>query len=348
MHIIPQARAWLWVHMAWSSCLWMSPTVMRPRCGDPCFLIVVFLFSLARCLLFPTVLLFCFLFHMVGYSFLARPLIFFLFSVCCSSIFLIVSASLCCLSFLSRFSLFHCTTVCAMMFQLKLDKHNAAVSHLDWSSDGRHLQSNCIAYELLFWDIDPGLKTARHQTNASLVRDVQWYSRVGPHSSSCFACLLFFLSFFFLFFFLEPLLSFNFRWLHSCFFSFALRFLFCPSLLFFLRCKTCILGWPVQSVFDPSMDGTDVNTVARSHAGALLADGDDFSSVNLFRYPAVAEGNQRKRHASLISLSQNEEETLSHSQQPDTGRATHRKQCSKRTRTLCFPGTVLLFFLSDF
>ena len=116
--------------------------------------------------------------------------------------------------------------------KIKLDKHTAAISHLDWSADSAHLQSNCIGYELLFWDIDPALRNAK-QTTPSTCTGVSWAT------------------------------------------------------------QTCILGWGVQGVFDPSMDGTDVNTVALSHSGTLLADGDDFSSVNLFRYP-VLQGHAKK------------------------------------------------------
>lgn len=35
-------------------------------------------------------------------------------------------------------------------FKAALTKHNAAVTHLDWSIDSRHLQSNDLGYELLF------------------------------------------------------------------------------------------------------------------------------------------------------------------------------------------------------
>ncbi|CAM9841758.1 unnamed protein product, partial [Phaeothamnion confervicola] len=34
--------------------------------------------------------------------------------------------------------------------------HNARVTHLDWSADSKHLQSNCAAGELLFWDARDG------------------------------------------------------------------------------------------------------------------------------------------------------------------------------------------------
>jgi len=57
--------------------------------------------------------------------------------------------------------------------------------------------------------------------------------------------------------------------------------------------QTCIFGWPVQGIFSPSMDGTDVNYCDRNNAGTLLATGDDFGNVNLFRFPC-ATGNKSK------------------------------------------------------
>ena len=51
---------------------------------------------------------------------------------------------------------------------------------------------------------------------------------------------------------------------------------------------TCTLGWPVQGIWPAFADGTDVNSVDRSHSGALLALGDDNGNVKLFNYPVVA------------------------------------------------------------
>lgn len=53
---------------------------------------------------------------------------------------------------------------------------------------------------------------------------------------------------------------------------------------------TCTLGWPVIGIWSGAMDGSDVNAVARSPSGRLLASCDDFGQVNVFRYPAVKEG----------------------------------------------------------
>lgn len=53
---------------------------------------------------------------------------------------------------------------------------------------------------------------------------------------------------------------------------------------------SCVLGWPVQGIWPPCADGTDVNSVARSNSNALVATADDFGKVKLFRYPCVKKG----------------------------------------------------------
>merc|ERR1719478_12419 len=93
--------------------------------------------------------------------------------------------------------------------------------------EGReYLQSNCGAYELLFWDMSNG----EQEPSASKVRNVDWHT-----------------------------------W-------------------------TCTLGWPVQGIWPEEADGTDINSCVKSHNGRLLATGDDFGAVKLFRYPANVEG----------------------------------------------------------
>jgi WD40 repeat protein len=37
-----------------------------------------------------------------------------------------------------------------------LAKHNSFITSLDWSTDSLHIQSNCGAYELLFYDATNG------------------------------------------------------------------------------------------------------------------------------------------------------------------------------------------------
>ena len=51
---------------------------------------------------------------------------------------------------------------------------------------------------------------------------------------------------------------------------------------------TCLFGFPVQGIW-PGLDYTDVNAVDRSRNGTLLATGDDFGQVKLFKYPCVKE-----------------------------------------------------------
>lgn len=66
---------------------------------------------------------------------------------------------------------------------------------------------------------------------------------------------------------------------------------------------TCIFGWPVQGIW-PGLDYTDVNAVDRSKNGTLLATGDDFGTVKLFKYPCVkekAEFNANFGHSSHVT-----------------------------------------------
>lgn len=118
------------------------------------------------------------------------------------------------------------TGSCSLRLTGKFSKHNSFITHLDFSADGRFLQSNCGAYELLFCDTT----TKRQITSATELRDVRWST-----------------------------------W-------------------------TCTLGWPVQGIWPPGADGTDINGVDRSHSGHLIATSDDFGKIKIFRYPCVTEG----------------------------------------------------------
>uniref|UniRef100_H2Z3H7 Uncharacterized protein n=1 Tax=Ciona savignyi TaxID=51511 RepID=H2Z3H7_CIOSA len=51
--------------------------------------------------------------------------------------------------------------------------------------------------------------------------------------------------------------------------------------------QSCTLGFNVLGVWPEGADGTDINSVARSNEGKLLASGDDFGKIHLFKYPAV-------------------------------------------------------------
>jgi microtubule-associated protein-like 6 len=52
---------------------------------------------------------------------------------------------------------------------------------------------------------------------------------------------------------------------------------------------TCTLGWPVQGIFPPAADGSDINACDRSPEGTVLATADDFGKVKLFRYPCPVD-----------------------------------------------------------
>jgi len=58
---------------------------------------------------------------------------------------------------------------------------------------------------------------------------------------------------------------------------------------------TCILGFPVLGMWPEGADGTDINSVDRSHNNMLLATSDDFSHVNLFRYPCPTDKSAFKQ-----------------------------------------------------
>ena len=47
--------------------------------------------------------------------------------------------------------------------------HHATITHIDFSVDSKYLQSNCQAYELLFWDVG-----GNRISSATKMRDVQW------------------------------------------------------------------------------------------------------------------------------------------------------------------------------
>lgn len=67
---------------------------------------------------------------------------------------------------------------------------------------------------------------------------------------------------------------------------------------------TCSLGWPVQGIFPPCADGSDINSVDRSPDGTVLATADDFGMVKLFKYPCPVERgafNAFKGHSSHVT-----------------------------------------------
>jgi microtubule-associated protein-like 6 len=68
---------------------------------------------------------------------------------------------------------------------------------------------------------------------------------------------------------------------------------------------TCSLGWPVQGIWPPCADGTDVNGVDRSKNCKLVATSDDFGLVKLFKYPCFAKKGAKYQegvgHASHVT-----------------------------------------------
>lgn len=59
----------------------------------------------------------------------------------------------------------------------------------------------------------------------------------------------------------------------------------------------CFLGWPVQGIWQGAGDGTDINSVDRSPDQSLLAAGDDFGQVRLFKYPCIAKKPAMKQYS---------------------------------------------------
>ena len=60
---------------------------------------------------------------------------------------------------------------------------------------------------------------------------------------------------------------------------------------------TTVLGWPTQGVWPKIPDGTDITCVDRSnykHPGGyeLLATGDDFGRLKIYRYPSIQKDSE--------------------------------------------------------
>lgn len=59
---------------------------------------------------------------------------------------------------------------------------------------------------------------------------------------------------------------------------------------------SCTLGFPVQGILPFYSDGTDVNAACRSHNRKLIATGDDYSRVKLFKCPSVVRNANFKEY----------------------------------------------------
>jgi WD40 repeat protein len=58
-------------------------------------------------------------------------------------------------------------------FHGKLSAHKSFITNMDWSRDGRYIQSNCGAYEYLFFDVQNKKQIA---SGATQLRDEKWAS----------------------------------------------------------------------------------------------------------------------------------------------------------------------------
>jgi len=51
--------------------------------------------------------------------------------------------------------------------------------------------------------------------------------------------------------------------------------------------QTCVLGFPTKGAWGPYHDGGNISTCCRSSSGELLATGDNFGRIKIYRYPAI-------------------------------------------------------------
>ncbi|KAJ8392415.1 hypothetical protein AAFF_G00075400 [Aldrovandia affinis] len=106
------------------------------------------------------------------------------------------------------------------------------ITHLDWSVDGRFLQTNDGAGERLFYRMPSGKQvTAKEE-----IKGTHWVS-----------------------------------W-------------------------TCVIGAEVSGIWPKYSNVNDVNSVDTNYGSAVLATGDDFGLVKLFRYPGLRKGAKFKRY----------------------------------------------------
>ena len=64
--------------------------------------------------------------------------------------------------------------------------------------------------------------------------------------------------------------------------------------------QTCVLGWPVQGMWPPQNDGTDITsldcTMESRFNNPIIAAGDSYGIVKLSRYPCTSQGANTKRY----------------------------------------------------
>ncbi len=151
----------------------------------------------------------------------------------------------------------------------KCTKHNSYITHFDFSSDSSTLVSNCGAYELLFCTFRSA-SVCGGQGVMLTCGVCMWYVPPSVRVSSG-----------------DQITD-----------SKSLRDTEWAS-------NTCILGWPVQGIFEPEADGTDVNGVDRSHNGQWVATADDKGMVKVYNYPVLENASSKfvlgKGHSSHVT-----------------------------------------------
>lgn len=55
-----------------------------------------------------------------------------------------------------------------------------------------------------------------------------------------------------------------------------------------------MIGWPVQGIWPPCSDGSDINSIDRNNNGDVIATADDFGKVKLFKFPSAKEHASKK------------------------------------------------------
>lgn len=114
----------------------------------------------------------------------------------------------------------------------RLKGHTSYVTHLDWSKDSRVLQSNCGAYEIIWWDVKVSHSHQLERPSSTLL-SVSCLDMPVTSSSSCQAGAMMTST--------RDSVEANTDW----------------------ATWTCVLGFPVMGIWQPDTDGTDVNSVDR-------------------------------------------------------------------------------------
>jgi len=77
----------------------------------------------------------------------------------------------------------HGSTICLLEtsgweVQGSVKSHHAAITNLDWAADSTSIQSNCLAYELLFTNVNTDmLSESKQNPHADQMKDVKWASQ---------------------------------------------------------------------------------------------------------------------------------------------------------------------------